>query len=83
MSRVANTAVVNKKNNREIGIKQVLAKKLTLLGEGGNPLEGDSQLTANDFYTLTAVMSWIAKSPSKKRVFHSLTNLSEVDDFEY
>jgi hypothetical protein len=58
-------------------------KRLTLLGEGGNPLEGDSQQTANDFYTLTAVMSWIAKSPSKKRVFHSLTNLSAVDDFEY
>ncbi len=28
-------------------------------------------------------MSWIAKSSSKKRVFHSLTNLSEVDNFEY
>ena len=81
MSRVASTAVVNKKENREIGIKQVLAK-LTLLGEGGNPLEGDSQLTANDFYTLIADMSWIAKSPSKKRVCHSLTNLIEVDDFE-
>ena len=56
---------------------------MTLLGEGGNPLEIDSQLTENDFYTLTSVVSWIAKSSSKKRVFHSLTNLSEVDDFEY
>jgi hypothetical protein len=81
-TRGANTIVVNKKKNREIGIKQVLAK-VTLLGEGGNPLEIDSQLTENDFYTLTSVVSWIAKSSSKKRVFHSLTNLSEVDDFEY
>ena len=82
MSRGANTGVVNKKKNREIGIKQVIAK-VTLLGEGGNHLEIESQLTANDFYTLTSVMSWIAKSSSKKRVFHSLTNLSEVDDFKY
>jgi hypothetical protein len=31
MSRGANTVVVNKKKNREIGIKQVLAR-VTLLG---------------------------------------------------
>ncbi|KAI2495957.1 hypothetical protein MHU86_18567 [Fragilaria crotonensis] len=81
MSRGANAVVVNKKKNREIGIKQVIAK--VTLWEGGNPLDIDSQLSANDFYALTSVMSWIAKSPSKKRVFHNLTNLSEVDDFEY
>lgn len=82
MSRCANTVVVNKKRNREIGINQVIAK-VTLLGEGGNPLDIESQLDTNEFYTLTSVMSWIAKSSSKKRVFHTLTNLSEVDDFEY
>jgi hypothetical protein len=80
MSKGANTVMVNKKKNREIGIEQVLAK-VTLLGEGGKPVY--SQLTENDFYTLTSVMSWIAKSSSKKRVFHSLTNLYEVDDFKY
>lgn len=82
-SRNASTPVVNKKSRtREIGVQQVIAK-VTLLGEGGNPLAGDSHSSENEFYTLTSVLSWIAKSSCKKRVFYNLTQLSETDDFEY
>ncbi|KAI2495286.1 hypothetical protein MHU86_19224 [Fragilaria crotonensis] len=82
-SRNASTTVVNKKSRtREIGVQQVIAK-VTLLGEGGNPLAGDSHSSENEFYTLTSVLSWIAKSSCKKRVFYNLTQLSETDDFEY
>ena len=84
-ARNTSTAVVNKKKNRDvIGFQQVIAK-VTLLGEGGNPLTGVTAplSTANEFYTLTSVLSWISKSSSKKRVFHSLTQLSEVDAFQY
>ncbi len=73
-----------RKRIERLELSKSLIAKVTLLGEGGNPLDINSQLTANDFYALTSVtMSWIAKSPSKKRVFHNLTNLSEVDDFEF
>ena len=85
-ARNAVTSVVNRKKNREmpIGVQQVIAK-VTLLGEGGNPLTGVSaQLsTDNDFYTLASVLSWISKSSTKKRVFHSLTQLSKVDNFQF
>ena len=85
-ARNAVTSVVNRKNNREmpIGVQQVIAK-VTLLGEGGNPLTGVSaQLsTDNDFYTLASVLSWISKASTKRRVFHSLTQLSKVDNFQF
>ena len=76
--------MVNKKKSHEIGVQQVIAN-VTLLGEGGNPIAGvaQQQVAEHDFYTLTLVLSWIQKSSSKKRVFHTLNQLSEVDAFEY
>jgi hypothetical protein len=82
-SRNASSIVVNKKKSQDIGVQQVIAK-VFLLGEGGNPIiPVDAQLAEHNFYTLTSVLSWIQKSSSKKRVFHRLNQLSEVDAFEY
>jgi hypothetical protein len=58
--------------------------KVIILGEGGNPITVHPQEQhEHDFHTLTSVLSWIAKSSSRKRVFHSLKQLNEVDAFEY
>ena len=82
-SRNATTIIVNKKKSRDIGVQQVIAKVI-ILGEGGNPITVHPQEQhEHDFHTLTSVLSWIAKSSSRKLVFHSLKQLNEVDAFEY
>jgi hypothetical protein len=58
MTKGTNTVVVNKKKNPRLESSNYYGNTPW---EVGNLLKVDSKLTANDFYTLKSVMSWIAK----------------------